>query len=68
MGCVYVLVFLAECGFILIKYIAKCHALCLRIGAFRNALIQIHANFLKNQFLPNIVHAKYIYNKLPVCK
>lgn len=54
MGCVFLLAFLAECGFILIKYIAKCPALCLRIGAFRNALIQIHANFLKNKFPPKI--------------
>lgn len=32
---------------------------CVKIVTFRNKLIQIHANLLKNCFPPNIIHAKY---------
>lgn len=45
-GCVYshTLVFFGECNFHYIKFmcIAKCHAVCIRIGTLRNMLIQIH--------------------------
>lgn len=36
----------------------------IRIVTFRNTLIQIHTNVVRNLFLPNIVHAKckYVYS------
>lgn len=32
---------------------------CIRIGATRDTPIQIHADLLENQFLPNIIQKKY---------
>lgn len=34
--------------------------ICLKIGTFRNTLIQIHANLLENYFLPNIYYTHQI--------
>lgn len=59
-GCVFYLAFLAECGLAgLIKYIAKAMHTCMGKETFRNMLIQIYTNSLKNYFSQNIVDAKY---------
>lgn len=34
--------------------------ICLKLGTFRNTLIQVHANLLKNYFLPNIYYTHQI--------
>lgn len=39
--------------------------ICFRIGTSRNKFIQVHANMLKKNFQPNIVHSKY--NTFTVC-
>lgn len=39
--------------------------ICFRIGTFRNKFIQVHANMLKKNFQPNIVHSNY--NTFTVC-
>lgn len=62
MAVYFIYLFLAECGFRLVNN-TECHAHMYKnyklIETFRNMLIQIHSNLLKNYFPQNIIHTKY---------
>lgn len=53
-GCVFLLAFLVECGFISLNAMHTCKYE--RSGIRK---MKIHANLFKNYFPSNIVHAKY---------